>query len=61
MILAPEIETRPWEAQRAVDDTAYREQVAYLLDRSAFYREKLGVSDATAAGGLDAIGDLPLT
>jgi len=61
VILAPEIETRPWEAQRAVDDTAYREQVAYLLDRSAFYREKLGVSDATAAGGLDAIGDLPLT
>jgi len=61
VILAPEIETRPWEEQRAVDDTAYREQVAYLLDRSAFYREKLGVSDATAAGGLDAIGDLPLT
>ena len=61
MILAPEIETRPWEDQRAADDAAYREQVAYLLDRSAFYREKLGVADATAAGGLDAIGDLPLT
>ena len=64
MILAPEIETRPWEEQRAADDTAYREQVAYLLDRSPFYREKLGVAgiaDAAAAGGLDAIGDLPPT
>ena len=61
MILAPEIETRPWEEQRAADDTAYREQVAYLLDRSPFYREKLGIPDAAAAGGLDAIGDLPLT
>ena len=61
MILAPEIETRPWEEQRAADDTAYREQVVYLLDRSPFYREKLGIPDAAAAGGLDAIGDLPLT
>jgi len=61
VILAPEIETRPWEEQRAADDTAYREQVAYLLDRSPFYREKLGIPDAAAAGGLDAIGDLPLT
>jgi len=61
VILAPEIETRPWEEQRVADDAAYREQVAYLLDRSAFYREKLGVADAAAAGGLDVIGDLPLT
>jgi phenylacetate-CoA ligase len=61
VILAPEIETRPWAEQRAADDAAYREQVAYLLDRSAFYREKLGITDAAGAGGLDAIGDLPLT
>jgi len=64
VILAPEIETRPWEEQRADDDAAYREQVAYLLDRSPFYREKLGaagIADAAAAGGLDAIGDLPPT
>ena len=61
MILAPEIETRPWDEQRAADDAAYREQVAYLLDRSPFYREKLGVADAAAAGGLDAIGDVPPT
>jgi phenylacetate-CoA ligase len=64
MILAPDVETRPWEEQRAVDDAAYREQVAYLLERSAFYRDKLGaagIGDAAAAGGLDDIGRLPLT
>jgi phenylacetate-CoA ligase len=61
VILAPEIETRPWDEQRADDDAAYREQVAYLLDRSPFYRRKLDIADAAAAGGLDAIGDLPLT
>jgi phenylacetate-CoA ligase len=64
MILAPDVETRPWEKQRAVDDAAYREQVAYLLERSAFYRDKLGaagIGDAAAAGGLDDIGRLPLT
>jgi phenylacetate-CoA ligase len=64
MILAPEVETRPWEEQRATDDAAYREQVAYLLERSPFYRDKLGVAgidDAAAAGGLDDIARLPLT
>jgi phenylacetate-CoA ligase len=64
MILAPEVETRPWEEQRAADDAAYREQVAYLLERSAFYRAKLGaagIADAAAAGGLDDIARLPLT
>src|SRR4029078_12399099 len=58
---APEMETRPWDEQRAADDTAYREQVAYLLDRSPFYREKLGIPDAAAAGGLDASGERPIT
>ena len=64
MILAPEVETRPWEEQRALDDAAYREQVAYLLERSPFYREKLGaagVRQAEDAGGLDDMGRLPLT
>jgi phenylacetate-CoA ligase len=64
VILAPEVETRPWEEQRALDDAAYREQVAYLLERSPFYRDKLGgagVSSAADAGGLDDIGRLPLT
>jgi phenylacetate-CoA ligase len=43
----------------ADDDAAYRRQLAYLRERSAFYREKLeGTEDP---GGLDAIADLPLT
>jgi phenylacetate-CoA ligase len=64
MILAPDVETRPWEAQRAVDDASYRSQLAYLVDRSAFYREKLaaaGFGSARAAGGLAEIAELPLT
>jgi phenylacetate-CoA ligase len=64
MILAPEVETLPWEEQRALDDAAYREQVAYLLERSAFYRDKLGAAglrEPGDAGGLDDIGRLPLT
>ena len=42
MILDPAIETLPWPEQLASDDAAYREQLAYLLARSRFYREKLG-------------------
>jgi phenylacetate-CoA ligase len=38
---------------------AYDEQLAYLLERSAFYREKLAGHDLT--GGLAAIAELPLT
>lgn len=48
-----------WDAQRAVDDASYREQLAYLVDRSPFYREKLGGVDTR--GGLDEIASLPLT
>ena len=40
-MLAPEVESRPWAEQLAVDDASYRTQLAYLFDRSAFYREKL--------------------
>ena len=63
-MLAPEVEARPWLEQLALDDAAYREQLAYLFDRSAFYREKLtaaGISSAEAAGGLADIAQLPLT
>jgi phenylacetate-CoA ligase len=59
-----DVERRSWEEQRALDDESYRAQLAYLFDRSLFYREKLGaagVDAAAAAGGLDAIGQLPLT
>jgi phenylacetate-CoA ligase len=64
MLLAPEIETRPWAEQPAVDDENYRSQLDYVFDRSAFYREKLGAAGLDshrAAGGLADIAQLPLT
>jgi phenylacetate-CoA ligase len=60
-MLHPEVETRPWEEQLEVDDASYRAQLAYLLERSAFYREKLGLGSAGEAGGLAGIARLPLT
>jgi phenylacetate-CoA ligase len=48
-----------WDAQHALDAASYREQLAYLVDRSPFYREKLAGVDTR--GGLDAIASLPLT
>src|SRR5215203_6956614 len=63
-MLAPEVESRPWAEQLAVDDASYRTQLAYLFDRSAFYREKLtaaGFDSGDAAGGLPEIAGLPLT
>ncbi len=62
MMLEPDVEARPWDEQLAIDERSYREQVAYLLERSAFYRDKLGaagIASAADAGGLDAIGALP--
>jgi phenylacetate-CoA ligase len=64
MMLAPEVETRPWAQQLAVDDATYRAQLAYLFERSDFYRRKLpaaGVTSDRAAGGLVDIAQLPLT
>ena len=59
-----EDETRPWTEQLAADDASYRNQLAYLFERSDFYRPKLasaGVTSADAAGGLDEIAALPFT
>jgi len=64
VILAPEVETRPWAEQLTADDTSYRAQLAYVLERSPFYGAKLahaGVTSADDAGGLADIGQLPLT
>ena len=49
---------RPWEEQLALDAESYSAQLAYLLERSPFYRAKLGtqVSDRLAD-----IAQLPLT
>ena len=57
-MLEPEVETRPWDEQVALDDESYRSQIAYLLERSRFYREKLA---GTEIGGLADIARLPLT
>jgi phenylacetate-CoA ligase len=53
-----DVERRPWAEQLALDDESYRTQLAYLLERSAFYREKLATA---SAGGLADIAYLPLT
>ncbi|HET6623997.1 MAG TPA: AMP-binding protein, partial [Gaiellaceae bacterium] len=60
-MLTPEVESRPWNEQLALDDESYRDQLEYLLERSPFYREKLGLASAADAGGLADIGSLPLT
>jgi phenylacetate-CoA ligase len=63
-MLEPEVESRPWEEQLAIDDESYRAQVAHLLERSAFYRDKLaaaGVRSAADAGGLADMAALPFT
>ena len=57
----PDVETRPWPEQLALDDTAYRAQLEYLLERSPFYREKLGRVSGAELGGLADIAQLPLT
>jgi phenylacetate-CoA ligase len=43
------------------DAESYRAQIAYLLERSAFYRDKLGLKSPDEAGGLEDIAQLPLT
>jgi phenylacetate-CoA ligase len=63
-MLAPEVETRPWAEQLVLDDASYRTELAYLFDRSDFYRGKLsaaGFTSHVAAGGLADIAQLPLT
>ncbi len=64
MTLPSEVETCPWEAQLAIDDASYRTQLAYIFERSAFYRGKLaaaGLHSDREAGGLADIAHLPLT
>jgi phenylacetate-CoA ligase len=57
-MLEPEVESRPWADQLALDDASFRSQLAYLLERSAFYREKLA---GFGAAELAEIAELPLT
>jgi phenylacetate-CoA ligase len=51
-------ERLPWPEQLALDDESFREQLAYLLERSPFYGEKLAGLDTL---GLGEISELPLT
>jgi phenylacetate-CoA ligase len=51
-------ERLPWDEQLARDDDSFREQLAYLRERSPFYKETL---DGFEAGGLQEIAELPLT
>jgi len=60
----PDIEAAPWEGQAAADDAPYRRQIAYLFERSRFYRDKLGragFASAESVGGLADIARLPFT
>jgi phenylacetate-CoA ligase len=60
----PDVESRPWDEQLALDDASYRAQLGYLFERSAFYRRKFGAAgleSAVDAGGLADIAELPLT
>lgn len=64
MTRVSDVEALPWPEQLARDEEAYRAQLAYLFERSRFYRQKLGAAGFTsahAAGGLAEIGQLPLT
>lgn len=58
------VETAPWASLGAEHGQLFREQLAYLYARSAFYRDKLkgaGFPDAESAGGIERIDALPLT
>ena len=57
-MLEPDVESRKWEEQLALDDAEFRAQLAYLRERSPFYREKLARHDDV---GLAEIARLPLT
>jgi phenylacetate-CoA ligase len=57
-MLEPEVEARPWDEQLALDDEAFRAQLAHLRERSPFYREKLADAPDVA---LAEIAELQLT
>ena len=62
MVHQPEIELLPWSEQRLLDEPSYRKQIAYLFDKSRFFRDKLrrhGFNSAEDVGGLDDIAALP--
>jgi phenylacetate-CoA ligase len=63
-MLDPAVESLPWAEQHAADDVLYRRQIAYLFDKSRFFRAKLagaGFATPGSVGGLDRIAGLPFT
>ena len=62
MMLEPEVETRPWDEQLALDDASYRRS-SPTSRALALLPEKLAgwASVGDAAGGLADIAELPLT
>ena len=54
MTLEPEIETRPWAEQVAIDDAAYREQIAYLLRALALLPRQAGRGGVRLGGARPA-------
>ena len=64
VIFDPQAETRSVNDQFAMDRVSYREQMRYLMARSAFYRAKLneaGFYTDRDIGELDDIAQLPFT
>jgi phenylacetate-CoA ligase len=64
MMFDPEVEALPWSKQQRVDALHYRDQIRYLFQRSAFYRDKLsgaGFRTSDSVGDLADIARLPLT
>lgn len=60
----PSVEALPWDQQMGSDDPTYRAQIAYLFEKSPFYRQRLqaaGFDTAESVGGLDTITALPFT
>src|SRR4051794_23099132 len=55
-MLEPDVETRPWDEQLALDAASFDKQLAYLLEHSPLYRDKLGEPVP-----LGRISELPLT
>ncbi|MBT3808235.1 MAG: phenylacetate--CoA ligase family protein, partial [Rhodospirillaceae bacterium] len=60
----PEAETRDLADQKRLDEPVYRKQIAYLFERSEFYRDKFkaaGFKTPESVGGLDELRHLPFT
>ena len=65
LILAPEVETRPWAEQLALDDASYRDPARLplraLAPSTGRSSRAAGFESAAEAGGLAEIARLPLT